>query len=96
MPRSLEILRLDKGLTQEELSKLCGVPQSIISRIETGRQRHARPKTMKAIADALGVKVSDIEDFIPSPKSLATKTFRPVARYNETGGVAALPVSQVL
>lgn len=62
MPTELEFLRLAKGMSQSELAALAEVPQSTISMIEQGTRR-GRPKTMKAVADALGVQVADIAEF---------------------------------
>ena len=48
--------RIESGLTQKELSKLTGIAQSDLSKIETG---NANPslKTLKRIAEGLGKKL---------------------------------------
>lgn len=52
----LMALRREKKLTQEQLAKASGIPQSEISRIETG---DANPTyaTLSALAESLGVRV---------------------------------------
>ena len=45
--------RLEKGLTQQELMRLSGVPQSIISDIENGATQNPRVETMRRLAAAL-------------------------------------------
>lgn len=56
---TLKQLRENAGLTQEDLGKLIGVTQHCISQIESGGRRGA-VKTMKKIADVLGVTVTDL------------------------------------
>jgi transcriptional regulator with XRE-family HTH domain len=47
--------RLVKIMTQEELSKLSGVTEATISRIESG-QHEARISTIRKLASALGIE----------------------------------------
>lgn len=54
---NLRAIRKQKQLTQVELSRLSGVPQPVISMLETGR--HDAP-WVKKLAEALGVSESDI------------------------------------
>ncbi len=70
--------RLEAGLTQEELSSLCGVERSQLSRIEAGKATGVTFLTIKKILNALGreievVKSSDvyvdsIKDYIKTNK----------------------------
>lgn len=53
--------RKAKKLSQESLSKISGVSQSAISFIEKG-MRSPTEETMKLLADALGVAVTDLMD----------------------------------
>ena len=53
----LSALRIEKGLTQEQLARICGLRQSAISRIESLRMI-PRLDTIIKIAVALGVKLS--------------------------------------
>lgn len=56
---NLKRLRLNKGLSQIDLSKLSGVKQNYISEIENGTKTGS-VKTLSNIAKALGVPLSDI------------------------------------
>jgi len=47
--------RLSRGLTQDELAELSGVPVVTISRIENNRYGTPRPPTVRKLATALGV-----------------------------------------
>ncbi len=60
-PENIKRIRKEKGLTQKELGELCGMADSAIRRYESGR---ANPKieTLKKIAIALDVSVSDLRD----------------------------------
>lgn len=48
------------GMSQEELAKRSGVSRAIISGLESGSIVTTTTKTLVKIADALGLKVSDI------------------------------------
>ena len=54
--RSLIELRIEKGLTQQEVAQKMNTTQSVISRLESGS---ANPSlaTLKRLADALGARV---------------------------------------
>ena len=52
--------RQRKSLNQQDLSDRSGVPQSTISRIETGRVRQPGPSALKSLADALGVSIDSL------------------------------------
>jgi transcriptional regulator with XRE-family HTH domain len=54
-------LRLLKTMSQEELYKKSGIRIATISNIENGCTKKPHPSTLKAIADALGCKVSDLQ-----------------------------------
>jgi len=60
----LIMLRANKGWLQSDLAKKAKVQQSIISRIEKGYDKDFSVKTMFAIAQALGVEVTDIDEFV--------------------------------
>ena len=48
------------GMSQDELSKKSGVSRTIISGLETGTINVTTTRTLRKIAEALGIKVSDI------------------------------------
>jgi transcriptional regulator with XRE-family HTH domain len=51
-------IRNQKNLTQEQISRRSGIATSYLSRVEN-RRLEPRPRTLRRIADALGVPVSD-------------------------------------
>ena len=52
--------RLEKGISQNQLAKMCKVPQSVISDIESGKTKAPRIDTLRAIAAALGVTIDEL------------------------------------
>ena len=61
--KTLRLARQESGMTQEELARKSGLPQSHISRIERGEHSPSY-KTVKAIADALSTTPESIYDDI--------------------------------
>jgi transcriptional regulator with XRE-family HTH domain len=53
-------IRARRGISQNRLSKMSGVPQSVICDIERGKTKAPRIDTMMAIAEALGVKIDEL------------------------------------
>jgi len=58
----LRSLRLNLGLTQDELATLAGVSKFTITRLERGLAKRPHPGTRKKIADALGVTVDGVDE----------------------------------
>lgn len=56
----LEEYRTKRKLNQAQLSKLSGVPQPMISCIETGDVKNPTVKTLKKLAAALRCTVDDL------------------------------------
>lgn len=61
-------IRNQRNLTQRELSERTGLASSYLSRIEN-RRLEPRPKTLRKIADALGVPVGDLFQDSPAVHS---------------------------
>lgn len=59
----LRDLRTARGLTQVQLAALCGMPQSTISRIESGSTTGVDFQTLDKFAAALGVHPSELVGF---------------------------------
>ena len=53
-------IRARRGISQNRLSKMSGVTQSVICDIERGKTKAPRIDTMMAIAEALGVKIDEL------------------------------------
>lgn len=56
----LKALRKDRVLTLQELSDLSGITLNTIWRIEAGRNKSARPSTIRSLANALGVEPKEL------------------------------------
>ena len=55
----LRRLRREQALSQRDLSRITGVAFDTISRLEIGKQR-AQPRTIRKLADALGVEPREL------------------------------------
>jgi transcriptional regulator with XRE-family HTH domain len=56
----LERARLDAGLSRGDLAQKSGVARITIYDAETGASTQPRPKTVKALAEALGIEVAEL------------------------------------
>jgi predicted RNase H-like HicB family nuclease len=63
LPRLREI-RERESLTQEDLAHKSGVGRATIAALETGSRR-AQPRTVRRLADALGVETAELYGRIP-------------------------------
>ena len=52
--------RMEMGLSQNQLSKMANVPQSVLSDIESGKTKAPRIDTLMQIAQALDVTVAEL------------------------------------
>ena len=59
--------RLQHGLTLQEVSDLCGISPSMVSRVERGEKRLS-PLAKVRVARALGVRVRDLFDADERPR----------------------------
>ena len=55
----LRRLRRERALSQRDLTRMTGIAFDTISRLETGKQR-AQPRTIRKLADALGVEPREV------------------------------------
>ncbi len=53
-------LRTAAGISQQELGRLSGVPQGVISTIESGATKHPRTDTAAKLARALGCTIDEL------------------------------------
>ena len=56
----LSDVRNSKNLSQNQLAKKAGVPQSVISDIESGKTKAPRFDTLRSIAGVLGVTIDEL------------------------------------
>ena len=54
------------GITTEELSAKSGVPIGTLNKILAGQTTDPKFETLKALCKALGIKLSDLEDYEPN------------------------------
>lgn len=59
-PAAVIAQRRSRGLNQDDLADAMGVTERTIRRIESGLTPRPHPRTLKSLADALGVEVADI------------------------------------
>ena len=71
----LRELRTGKGLTQVQLAELCGMPQSTISRIESGSTTGVDFETLDRLAAALGVHPSELIVYGQIPFDYGGRTY---------------------
>lgn len=62
-PQPLRALRRARLLTSQDLAALASVSMVTVWRIEAGHTRGPQVRTMRRIADALGVTPSEIAEF---------------------------------
>jgi transcriptional regulator with XRE-family HTH domain len=55
----IKAIRKEKGISQDELAELAGLNRVHLYRLESGKQSMTL-RTLKLIADALGVRVRDL------------------------------------
>lgn len=58
----IKLLRIHKGLTQEELGNAVGVQKAAINKYETGRVVNIKRTTLQNLASALGVTPAELLD----------------------------------
>jgi transcriptional regulator with XRE-family HTH domain len=58
--KNIKKYRAKLGISQDKLSKLAGITLHTITKIESGATPDPRIKTIKKIADALGVGIDDL------------------------------------
>lgn len=56
-------VKKEKGLTNEELSRLSGVPIGTLNKILSGHTPDPQFETVKAICRALGISLSALDDY---------------------------------
>lgn len=58
--KAMRIIRENKGMTQGDIYRATKLERSYVSRLETGKIPYPRLETVKIIADALGVSMSEL------------------------------------
>lgn len=60
----IDLLKKEKGWTNEQLASFSGVPKGTIDKITAGATKDPKLETIKAIARALGCSISEFDDNI--------------------------------
>jgi len=58
--KTLKVARVNKGITQKELSKLSGVSECTIVFLERGKHDKVQVMTLKKIADVLDINFENL------------------------------------
>ena len=84
----IKLLRLRKGLTQEELGIAVGVHKAAINKYETGRVVNIKRTTLQKLADALGVTpaelLDDADDSSPASSDTTVAEIQPSDGWTES------------
>ncbi len=56
----LQEKRKNKGLSQQQLAEISGIPQQTISAIESGARKNPGVETLAPLARAMGCKIDDL------------------------------------
>jgi len=59
-PAKLRDLRQERAYSLRELAERSGLRENTIWRIEAGRRKNSHPKTVRKLAQALGVEPSEL------------------------------------
>ena len=82
----IRYLRLNKGLSQEELGKMVGLQKAAINKYETGRVVNIKKSMLQKLASALDVQPADLlDDTEETLTPLDKRILAYVSGINETG-----------
>lgn len=62
LSENIKKIRKKKGLSQDKLAKLADVTHTTLVKIESGANDNPTIKTLKKIADALGVSLNELAE----------------------------------
>lgn len=62
MVNAIQAIRVRRGLTQVQVSVRSGLRLGVVCRIEQGRVRNPRWRTMVALADTLKISLDELRD----------------------------------
>ena len=60
LAENIKKYRQKKGLSQDKLAKVANVTHTTLIKLESGRNDNPTIKTLKKIADALGIGIDDL------------------------------------
>jgi len=88
----INIIKKRKGITNEELSTMSGIPKGTIDKITAGTTKDPKLETLKAIAKVLECSLNDFDQVEPTPERLSEdkqKLLRSYDLLNDEGKIAA-------
>ncbi len=80
-------LRLEQGLTLEQLGNMCGVGKSTVRKWETGQIHNMRRDKIALLADALHVSPTEFIEPEPPKKKNIIRVYHSQNIFDETGRV---------
>ncbi|KAA0571105.1 ParB/RepB/Spo0J family partition protein [Azospirillum sp. Sh1] len=90
---ALKARRTERALSQRALARASGVPQSVISALETGANATAEPATVEALAGALDCAPDDLTSAPPPPEPTPAPADTPPAP--QATGAQLIPHSRL-
>lgn len=79
--KALAARRKELGMKFDTLSKLSGVPETTLKKVLTGVTTNPKMTTVKAIAGALEMTLSELDDRMQEDKGLSFEEMQLVERY---------------
>lgn len=93
---ALAARRKELGMKFDTLSKLSGVPETTLKKVLTGVTTNPKMTTVKAIAGALEMTLSELDDRMQEDKGLSFEEMQLVERYRTLDDAGKSLVDHVL
>lgn len=94
--KALAARRKELGMKFDTLSKLSGVPETTLKKVLTGVTTNPKMTTVKAIAGALEMTLSELDDRMQEDKGLSFEEMQLVERYRTLDDAGKSLVDHVL
>lgn len=94
--KALAARRKELGMKFDTLSKLSGVPETTLKKVLTGVTTNPKMTTVKAIAGALEMTLSELDDRMQEDKGLSFEEMQLVERYRTLDDAGKSLVEHVL
>lgn len=94
--KALAARRKELGMKFDTLSKLSGVPETTLKKVLTGVTTNPKMTTVKAIAGALEMTLSELDDRMQEDKGLSFEEMQIVERYRTLDDAGKSLVEHVL
>lgn len=93
---ALAARRKELGMKFDTLSKLSGVPETTLKKVLTGVTTNPKMTTVKAIAGALEMTLSELDDRMQEDKGLSFEEMQLVERYRTLDDAGKALVEHVI